>query len=218
MGYLTKDNLDQIRIYLGKTGVKDSQFEEQNTLTGQEYMTLVSDTGNKKIRTSALKTIFTGEGTSTTGGIQTVNTKTDLDNLNSKGYGNLVYVKDEDQYYSYSSTESWELVTKIYIGTQEPTDKTVLWFNNGTPILSNGLNNTSINTVYKWDQTSQKWIIVCSNSALGIKTTNSKLLNQGEQVISIDVALERIKDLVTTVTEMATATKNTVDNNWTKQW
>jgi len=59
-------------------------------------MTLVSDTGNKKIRTSALKTIFTGEGTSTTGGIQTVNTKTDLDNLNSKGYGNLVYVKDED--------------------------------------------------------------------------------------------------------------------------
>ncbi|MFZ2756685.1 MAG: hypothetical protein WAY93_07470 [Atopobiaceae bacterium] len=56
-----------------------------------------------------------------------VDTKSDLDSLTSKGYGNLVYVKDEDQYYSYSNTESWERILKLYIGSVEPVDKTILW-------------------------------------------------------------------------------------------
>ena len=42
MGYLTKENLDQIRKYLGKEGVKDSSFDEKADLTGSEYMTLLS--------------------------------------------------------------------------------------------------------------------------------------------------------------------------------
>ena len=50
MGYLTKENLDQIRKYLGKEGVKDSSFDEKADLTGSEYMTLVSGGKNWKIR------------------------------------------------------------------------------------------------------------------------------------------------------------------------
>ena len=38
MGYLTKENLDQIRKYLGKEGVKDSSFDEKADLTGSEYI------------------------------------------------------------------------------------------------------------------------------------------------------------------------------------
>ena len=38
MGYLTKENLDQIRKYLGKEGVKDSSFDEKTNLTGSEYI------------------------------------------------------------------------------------------------------------------------------------------------------------------------------------
>ena len=91
MSYLTKENLDYIRTYLGKEGIKDSFYEEKTGLTGAEYMTLVSEGKNKKIKTSILKTISTGNGATTTGGIQIVDTKADLDNLTSKGYGNLVY-------------------------------------------------------------------------------------------------------------------------------
>lgn len=55
MGYLTKENLDQIRKYLGKEGVKDSSFDEKADLTGSEYMTLVSGGKNWKIKTSIYK-------------------------------------------------------------------------------------------------------------------------------------------------------------------
>jgi hypothetical protein len=86
-------------------------------------MTLVSGGKNWKIKTSILKTMFSGGGAS----IVVIDTKSDLDSLASRGYGNLVYVKDEDQYYSYSNTESWERILKLYIGSVEPVDKTVLW-------------------------------------------------------------------------------------------
>ena len=45
-------------------------------------------------------------GATTTGGIQVVDTKSDLDSLTSKGYGNLVYVKDEDKVY-YDKMQEW---------------------------------------------------------------------------------------------------------------
>ena len=69
-------------------------------------MTLVSGGKNWKIKTSILKTIFSGGGATTTGGIQVVDTKSDLDSLTSKGYGNLVYVKDEDKVY-YDKMQEW---------------------------------------------------------------------------------------------------------------
>ena len=225
MGYLTKENLDQIKQYIGETGIRDSDFPSTTSLNGSEYMTLVSASGNKKIKTDVLKTIFIGDGTSTTGGIQTINTKEDLDNLINKGFGNLVYVKDEDQYYSYSNTGTWYTVSKIYYGNEEPNDKTVIWINPSSQVPSNVINNNQINITYRYDTDLQTWVILNSNTALGIKTTNKKLLTGQEQYVSIDMVLERFADLLSTLKDAINAvsqevdnTKTTLANIWTKGW
>ena len=187
MGYLTKENLDQIRQYLGKEGVKDSSFNEKADLTGSEYMTLVSGGKNWKIKTSILKTIFSGSGATTTGGIQTVDTKSDLDSLSSKGYGNLVYVKDEDQYYSYSNTESWERILKLYIGSVEPIDKTVLWI------------DMDDNTLIESDQDTQ--IATMQSAIKALQTNMSEVLTMvtngiisGDSTTSVRVTLMNSAD------------------------
>lgn len=187
MGYLTKENLDQIRKYLGKEGVKDSSFDEKADLTGSEYMTLVSGGKNWKIKTSILKTIFSGGGATTTGGIQVVDTKSDLDSLTSKGYGNLVYVKDEDQYYSYSNTESWERILKLYIGSVEPVDKTVLWI------------DMDDNTLIESDQDTQ--IATMQSAIKALQTNMSEVLTMvtngiisGDSTTSVRVTLMNSAD------------------------
>lgn len=125
--YFEKEDLDFIRDWLSQNGTRDSDFDPVDNLAGDEWFALVKGKKNWKISSALLKHLLSNGDVQTLGGIQVVDTKSDLDSLTSKGYGNLVYVKDEDQYYSYSNTESWERILKLYIGSVEPVDKTVLW-------------------------------------------------------------------------------------------
>ena len=52
--YLTKEDLEKIRKYIVLNGVKDSQFPEQNVLMGDEYITLINTSGNRKMKVSQL--------------------------------------------------------------------------------------------------------------------------------------------------------------------
>lgn len=52
--YLTKEDLEKIRKYIVLNGVKDSQFPEQNVLMGDEYITLINTSGNRKMKISQL--------------------------------------------------------------------------------------------------------------------------------------------------------------------
>ena len=59
-----------------------------------------------------------------------------------------------------------------------------------------------MSNIKKYDENLKKWVVVSSDAATGIKTTNTKLLNSDETVISVDKALERLRD------DMTTAQKN----------
>lgn len=126
--YFTREDLEKIRKYIAQQGVKDSEFEAQKELHGDEWFTIVGPSGNKKIKATTLLNIFMGTGGEfLENGIQTVETLEDLDKFATKIYGNFVYVRSEDGYYSYSKTEQWQEILKVYIGSEEPVDQSVLW-------------------------------------------------------------------------------------------
>ena len=126
--FFTREDLEKIRKYIAQHGVKDSEFESQKELHGDEWFTIVGPSGNKKIKATTLLNIFMGTGGEfLENGIQTVETLEDLDKFATKIYGNFVYVRSEDGYYSYSTTEQWQEMLKVYIGTEEPADNNVLW-------------------------------------------------------------------------------------------
>lgn len=54
-----------------------------------------------------------------------------------------------------------------------------------------------MNNIKKYNEAKQNWDIVASNSATGIGTTNPKFLKDGENIISVDTAMERLKDDLT---------------------
>ena len=105
--YFTREDLEKIRKYIAQQGVKDSEFEAQKELHGDEWFTIVGPSGNKKIKATTLLNIFMGTGGEfLENGIQTVETLEDLDKFATKIYGNFVYVRSEDGYYSYSKNRA----------------------------------------------------------------------------------------------------------------
>lgn len=51
-----------------------------------------------------------------------------------------------------------------------------------------------MNNIKKYNEQRQGWDILASGSATGISTTNPKFLNEGEAIISVDTAMERLRD------------------------
>lgn len=128
---LDKETLEKIRKYIAQTGIKDSEFSEQKTIKGGEFITLVDTNGrNTKISTRTLLSflIAAKDGTeSLDGGVQVVETVDQLYTLGAETFGNLVYVIETDSYYSFSVSGDWQQILKLYIGPTEPSDPTVLW-------------------------------------------------------------------------------------------
>nr|DAK09204.1 MAG TPA: hypothetical protein [Crassvirales sp.] len=54
-----------------------------------------------------------------------------------------------------------------------------------------------MNNIKKYNESKRTWDIVASNDAKGIGTTNPKFLKDGENIISVDTAMERLKDDLT---------------------
>ncbi len=136
--YFTKEDLEKIKKYVTNQGIKDSEFNIQSSLRDDDWFTIVGASGNKKIKASVLYNLFVDGGTGSEflkNGIQCVDTLEALNTLELKVYGNLVYVKQEDGYYSYSNNDDWQSILKVYIGNEEPNDPTVLWIDEDTDIL-----------------------------------------------------------------------------------
>jgi hypothetical protein len=129
MALLTNKDLEKIKQYLIENSIKDSQFEEQSQIKGEDWITLVGIEGNKKLKMETLLNLIIKEGQHdfNKSGVMVVDTIEELEGLDAKIYGNLVYVRQTDSYYSYSSTGQWEEFLKVYVGHEEPKDPKVLW-------------------------------------------------------------------------------------------
>ena len=127
--FITNEDLERIKQYLIENGIKDSQFEEQSQIRGDDWITLVGTEGNKKLKMETLLNLIIKEGQHdfNKSGVMVVDTLIELENFDAKIYGNLVYVRETDSYYSYSKTEQWEQILKVYVGHEEPKDPNVLW-------------------------------------------------------------------------------------------
>lgn len=127
--FITNEDLEKIKQYLIENGIKDSQFEEQTQIRGDDWITLVGAEGNKKLKMETLLNLIIKEGQHdfNKSGVMVVDTLEELENLDAKIYGNLVYVRNADAYYSYSKTGLWEQILKVYVGHEEPKDSSVLW-------------------------------------------------------------------------------------------
>lgn len=127
--HFTVEDLEKIRKYINShKGVKDSEFDSQAYLIGDEWITLVGPQGNKKMKVSTMMNIFLGTDKEYLGnGIQTVDTIEELDIFANKIFGNLIFVKENDAYYSWSTKEEWQQVLKVYVGHEEPVDGDILW-------------------------------------------------------------------------------------------
>lgn len=126
---ITEEDLEKIKDYLVDNGVKDSEFSEQTQLKSDDWITLVSDNKNKKLKMETLLNLLIKEGEHdfNKNGVMVVDKLSDLDKVDLKIYGNLVYVKETDSYYSYSSNSQWEEILKVYVGKDEPKSKNILW-------------------------------------------------------------------------------------------
>lgn len=135
--YFEKEDLDFIRDWLAQNGTKDSDFDSVSNLTGDEWFALVKGKKNWKISSALLKHLLSNGDVQTLGGIQVVPSYEDLAGLTAKTYGNLVYVSNEDRYYSWSASNEWHAISKIYVGTTEPADKNVLWIDEDDEVTLN---------------------------------------------------------------------------------
>ena len=104
--FITNEDLERIKQYLIENGIKDSQFEEQSQIRGDDWITLVGTEGNKKLKMETLLNLIIKEGQHdfNKSGVMVVDTLRELENFDAKIYGNLVYVRETDSYYSYSKT------------------------------------------------------------------------------------------------------------------
>ena len=62
MVFLTNEDLERIKQYLIENGIKDSQFEEQSQIRGDDWITLVGAEGNKKLKMETLLNLIIKEG------------------------------------------------------------------------------------------------------------------------------------------------------------
>lgn len=145
--YFNKEDLNFLREYLSNTGKKDTDFDQANTLDGTEYFALVKNGNNYKITANLMKHFLSNGDVQTLGGIQVVDNYSDLNSISSKSYGNLVYVKNEDKYYSWSASNEWHQVLKVYVGTDKPVDKNVLWINTEDEATLSNADNEDITAI-----------------------------------------------------------------------
>lgn len=126
--FITNEDLERIKQYLIENGIKDSQFEEQSQIRGDDQITLIGTEGNKKLQMETLLNLIIkgGQHDFNKSGVMVVDTLRELENFDAKIYGNLVYVRETDSYYSYSKTGQWEQILKVYVGHKEPKDPNVL--------------------------------------------------------------------------------------------
>lgn len=124
MVFLTNEDLERIKQYLIENGIRDSQFEEQSQIRGDDWITLVGTEGNKKLKMETLLNLIIKEGQHifNKSGIIIVNTLKELENPDAKIHGNIVYVRETDSHYSYSETGQWEQILKVYVGNERITD------------------------------------------------------------------------------------------------
>ena len=122
--FITNEDLERIKQYLIENGIKDSQFEEQSQIRGDDWITLVGTEGNKKLKMETLFNLIIkkGQNVFNKSGIIIVNTLKELENLDTEIPGNLVYVRETDSHYSYSKTGQWEQILKVYVGNERITD------------------------------------------------------------------------------------------------
>lgn len=127
MVFLTNEDLERIKQYLIENGIRDSQFEEQSQIRGDDWITLVGAEGNKKLKIETLLNLIIKEGQHifNKNGIIIVNTLKELENPDAKIHGNLVYVRETDSHYSYSKTGQWEQILKVYVGNERITDNDI---------------------------------------------------------------------------------------------
>ena len=127
MALLTNEDLERIKQYLIENSIKDSQFEEQSQVRGDDWITLVGTEGNKKLKMETLLNLIIKEGQHifNKNGIIIVNTLKELENPDAKVHGNLVYVRETDSHYSYSKTGQWEQILKVYVGNERITDNDI---------------------------------------------------------------------------------------------
>lgn len=127
MVFLTNEDLERIKQYLIENGIRDSQFEEQSQIRGDDWITLVGAEGNKKLKIETLLNLIIKEGQHifNKNGIIIVNTLKELENPDTKIHGNLVYVRETDSHYSYSKTGQWEQILKVYVGNERITDNDI---------------------------------------------------------------------------------------------
>lgn len=121
MVFLTNEDLERIKQYLIENGIRDSQFEEQSQIRGDDWITLVGTEGNKKLKMETLLNLI-GQHVFNKSGVMVVNTLKELENPDAKIHGNLVYVRETDSHYSYSKTGQWEQILKVYVGNERITD------------------------------------------------------------------------------------------------
>lgn len=121
MVFLTNEDLERIKQYLIENGIRDSQFEEQSQIRGDDWITLVGTEGNKKLKMETLLNLI-GQHVFNKSGVMVVNTLKELENPDTKIHGNLVYVRETDSHYSYSKTGQWEQILKVYVGNERITD------------------------------------------------------------------------------------------------
>lgn len=127
MVFLTNEDLERIKQYLIENGIRDSQFEEQSQIRGDDWITLVGAEGNKKLKIETLLNLIIKECQHifNKNGIIIVNTLKELENPDTKIHGNLVYVRETDSHYSYSKTGQWEQILKVYVGNERITDNDI---------------------------------------------------------------------------------------------
>lgn len=196
----SKEDLDFVRQWIAQKGTKDSDFDPVSTLQGDEWFTLVKGSKNWKISAALLKHIFSLGDVQTLGGIQVVESVDDLASIVAKSYGNLVYVKDIDSYYSWSATEQWHQVTKVYVGHEEPKDKSVLWIDEDDETTLNYEENEEIATI----KAAINKLIANQNSLLKLikygivpgDSTNSVRMDGNEGVTPIEPVIDDDGNLV----------------------
>ena len=147
----TKEEINYLIEAIHKKSIKDSEFNSQDQLYGNEWFTLVDKNGyNKKIKIETLYRLFKGEDAQyLKNGIQQVQSIEDLDKFAIKQYGNLVYVSNEDAYYSFSVNDEWQRILKVYIGSEEPKDDNILWIDPQDDTTLNEEQNDDIANIKK---------------------------------------------------------------------
>lgn len=139
--FTTEDEFATHLALYGKGGFRSVQtIEERDNIPAprrEEGMLVYVVNDPNEINTYQL---VNGEWTKSKigSGISSVGTWQELQDLTSKCQpGDVYYVADQDQFYSFSSSREWRSFSQIYVGDIEPEDKGALWLDTSrTPQLT----------------------------------------------------------------------------------